>query len=222
MAEAQPLQKLLEQRNDLWRGRRRPAGRAVSTGRADLDAWLPDGGWPHASLIELLPRHLGDAELELLLPLLAEQTRQGWPILLIAPPLIPCPQRLHRAGLALDRVVIAHDPDQALWTAEQALKSGVCGSVLTWHPHGRVDARAIRRLQLAARSSAAPTFVCYRPGQTPPPSLSALRLGLQPGPELTLLRGSGPERCLHLGRGNVVPLKRQPRASRPQVPQSPT
>ena len=215
MTEAQPLQNLLKQRADLWRGRQRPAGQSMSTGRADLDAWLPDGGWPRASLIELLPRHLGDAELELLLPLLAEQTRQGWPVLLIAPPLIPCPQRLHRAGVALERVVIARDPDQALWAAEQALKSGVCGSVLIWHPRGRVDARAIRRLQLAARSSASPTFICYQPGQKPPPSLSAVRLGLQPGPELSLLRGKGRDRQLHLGRGNVVPLQRRAKASRP-------
>ena len=214
MPETQPLHNLLQQRTDLWRGRRRPAGQSATTGRADLDAWLPDGGWPHASLTELLPRHLGDAELELLLPLLAEQTRQGWPVLLVAPPLIPCPQRLHRAGLALERVVIVRDPDQALWAAEQALKSGVCGSVVTWHPRGRVDARAIRRLQLAARNSAAPTFICYRPGQTAPPSLSALRLGLQPGPELELLRGNGRERRLHLGRGNVVPLMRQSQAAR--------
>jgi len=209
MAEFQPLQDLLKHRTDLWRGRRRPVGLSVSSGRADLDAWLPDGGWPRASLIELIPQHLGDAELELLLPLLAEQTRQGQPVLLIAPPLIPCPQRLHRAGLALERLIIAHGPDQALWAAEQALKSGVCGSVMTWHPRGRVDARAIRRLQLAARSSAEPTFICYRPGQIPPPSLSALRLGIKPGPELELLRGNGPERRLHLGRGNVVPLRRQ-------------
>ncbi|MGY6554390.1 MAG: hypothetical protein ACXIUM_07700 [Wenzhouxiangella sp.] len=215
MAEAQPLQNLLQQRADLWRGRRRPAGQSVSSGRADLDAWLPDGGWPRASLVELLPRYLGDSELELLLPLLAEQTRQGWPVLLLAPPLIPCPQRLHHAGIALDRVVIARDPSQALWAAEQALKSGVCGSVMTWHPKGRVDARAIRRLQLAARNSAAPSFICYRPGQTAPPSLSALRLGLQSGPELILLRGNGPERRLHLGRGNVVPLRRPRPAQRP-------
>ena len=208
MPEIQPLKQLLDQRTDLWRGRRRPAGQSVPSGRAELDAWLPDGGWPRSQLIELLPEHLGGSELELLLPLLAGQTRQGWPVLLLAPPLIPCPQRLHRADVALDRVVIARDPAQALWAAEQALKSGVCGSVLIWHPRGRVDARPIRRLQLAARQSDAPTFICYRPGQLPPPSLSALRLGLRPGPELSLLRGSGPERTLHLGRGNVVPLTR--------------
>jgi hypothetical protein len=114
-------------------------------------------------------------------------------------------------------VVIARDPAQALWTAEQALKSGVCGSILVWHPRGRVDARPIRRLQLAARDSAAPAFVCYHPGQAAPPSLSALRLGLKPGPELSLLRGNGPERRLHLGRGNVVPLARHRKQSQPEA-----
>jgi len=212
MAEAQPLQSLLTQRSDLWRGRRRPQTQAAASGRAELDAWLPDGGWPCGCLIELLPASLGCGELELLLPLLAEQTRQGQPVLLIAPPLVPCPQHLHSAGVALDRLIVTHASDQALWAAEQSLKSGVCGSVLVWHPRGRIDARSIRRLQLAARDSEAPTFVLYRPGQQPPPSLSALRLSLEPGPELGLLRGDGPTRTLHLGRPNVISL-----ASRRQV-----
>lgn len=209
MPETRLLQNLLDQRNDLWRGRRRPSAQAAPSGRAELDAWLPDGGWPHGSLIELLPEHVGSGELDLLVPLLAEQTRHGWPVLLVAPPLIPCPQRLHRAGIALDRLVIVRDSSQALWAAEQALKSGVCGSIVTWHPRGRVDARPIRRLQLAAREGSAPAFVCYCPGQVPPPSLAALRLGIRPGPILSLLRGSGPERTLHLGRGNVIALDRR-------------
>ncbi|MEE4637697.1 MAG: translesion DNA synthesis-associated protein ImuA [Wenzhouxiangella sp.] len=213
MSDAQPLQRLLDQRSDLWRGRRRPRSRTAASGSAELDAWLPDGGWPRGHLIELLPTCLGSGELDLLVPLLAEQTRQGQPILLIAPPLVPCPQRLHRAGIALDRLIVVRTPDQALWAAEQSLKSGVCGSVLVWHPRGRVDARSIRRLQLAARDSDAPAFVCYRPNQQPPPSLSALRLGLAPGPQLTLLRGDGPPRTLHLGRANVIELAARRRRS---------
>lgn len=216
MPEAQPLQHLLDQRSDLWRGRRRPQARCTGSGRAELDAWLPDGGWPCGRLVEILPACLGSGELDLLMPLLAEQTRQGQPVLLIAPPLVPCPQHLHRAGIALDRLVVVRDPDQALWAAEQSLKSGVCGSVLVWHPRGRVDARSIRRLQLAARESDAPAFVCYHPNQQPPPSLSALRLGLEPGPQLTLLRGDGPTRALHLGRANVIELaSRRQSASAP-------
>jgi hypothetical protein len=206
MADPQSLQQILTRRSDLWRGRQRPRTRCTATGQAELDAWLPDGGWPHGRLIELLPTSLGCGELELLLPMLAEQTRQGLPVLLVAPPLVPCPQHLHHVGILLNHLVVIRSSDQALWAAEQSLKSGVCGSVLVWHPSGRVDARSIRRLQLASRASEAPTFLVYRPGQQPPPSLSALRLGLEPGPMLRLLRGDGPTRTLHLGRPNVIDL----------------
>lgn len=206
MSEAQPLQQLLEQRGDLWRGRRRPSVKALPSGRAELDSWLPDGGWPCGCLIELLPETLGSGELELLLPVLAAQTRQGWPVMLIAPPMVPCPQRLQRAGVALERLVIVRDPSQALWVSEQALKSGLCGLILIWHPRGRVKAPSIRRLQLAARSGSAPAVLCYQPGQLAPPSLAALRLSITPGPALSLLRGDGPSRSLHLGRGNVIAL----------------
>ena len=206
MPDSQALQQLLNQRGDLWRGRHRSAAAVASSGRAELNHWLPDGGWPHATLTELLPDTFGSGELDILLPLLAEQTRQGQPVLLVAPPLVPCPQRLHRAGLALDRLMVIRAQKDALWAAEQALKSGVCGSIVTWYPRGRVDARSIRRLQLAARAGDAPAFLCYRPGQQPPPSLSALRLGLAPGPRLTLLRGGSSERTLHMGRPNVIAL----------------
>lgn len=208
MAQARPLDQLLRSRPDLWRGRRRPAGRVLASGQAVLDAWLPGGGWPLGRLIELLPEQFGCGELEILLPMLAEQTRQQRPVLFAAPPLVPCPQRLQQAGLALEQLVIARKAEQALWVAEQALKSGLCGAVMLWHPRGRVEPRAIRRLQLAAESGDAPVFVCYRAGQQPPPSLAALRLAIQPGPCLRLLRGHEQASTLHLGRSNIVPLAR--------------
>ncbi len=203
----QPLEQLLDSRPDLWRGRQRPAGTALASGRLDLDAWLPAGGWPCGRLSELLPVRFGVGELAILLPMLAEQTRQGLPVIFASPPLIPCPQHLCQAGIALERLVVTHEPRQALWVAEQSLKSGLCGAVIVWHPRGQVQPRAIRRLQLAAESGSAPVFVCYRPGQQPPPSLAALRLSIHPGPELVLLRGNGKSRRLHLGRGNIVPLR---------------
>jgi len=211
---ATPIDQLLRSRPDLWRGQQRPARQVIATGRATLDAWLPDGGWPHGRLIELLPEPLGSGELELLLPMLAEQTRQGRPTILAAPPLIPCPQHLEQAGLALERLIIVRSSDQAPWAAEQSLKSGLCGAVVLWPPPGRIEARTVRRLQLAAESGSAPLFVCYRPGQEPPPSLATLRLGIRPGPELTLLRGSSQKHRLHLGRGNVVTMK--PRSAQTQ------
>ena len=209
-----PVDELLRSRPDLWRGQQRPARQVIDTGQASLDAWLPDGGWPRGRLTELLPEPAGSGEFDLLLPMLAEQTRQGHPVILAAPPLIPCPQHLQHAGLALERLVIVRSPEQASWAAEQSLKSGLCGAVILWPPRGRIEARAIRRLQLAAESGSAPLFVCYRPGQKPPPSLATLRLAIRPGPELVLLRGSSQRRQLHLGRGNVVTMK--PRSSRAQ------
>ncbi len=209
MADAQPLpplDQLLRQRSDLWRGRKRPRGAVLSSGQARLDEWLPGGGWPCGRLTELLPSALGIGELSLLLPSLAAQTRQGRPLLLIAPPLIPCPQHLDRAGVDLQRLVIVRQAAQALWAAEQGLKSGLCGAVLVWHPRGRVQEKSIRRLQLAAEQGSAPLFVYYLPGQRPPVALASLRLAIQPGPELELLRGDAGGRRIHLGRGNVIRL----------------
>ena len=202
----QPIEQLLESRNDLWRGRHRPAGEALTSGRAELDHWLPTGGWPCGRLVELLPERLGIGEFSLLLPMLAEQTRRGLPVLLIAPPWVPCPQHLERVGVALEWLVVVRSTDQALWATEQGLKSGLCGAILLWHPRSRVRSQAIRRLQLAAECGPAPVFVCYRPGQQPPPSLASLRLGIRPGPELTLLRGNDQSKILDLGRSNVIPL----------------
>jgi protein ImuA len=201
------VEQLLQSRTDLWRGRGRRSGAALDSGRAELDAWLPDGGWPCGRLTEILPERFGLGELTLFLPMLADQTRQGLPVIFAAPPLVPCPQYLSRAGLALERLIVVRKPDQALWVGEQSLKSGLCGAVLIWHPRGRVQARMIRRLQLAAEHGSAPALVCYRPGQQPPPSLSALRLGIRPGPELTMLRGDSHTRRLHLGQDNVVPIR---------------
>lgn len=213
MAHAQaspPLEQLLKERRDLWRGRKPPRGAALSSGQALLDDWLPGGGWPCGRLTELLPSALGIGELSLLLPSLAAQTRQGLPVLLAAPPLVPCPQHLDRAGIDLQRLVIIRQARQALWAAEQGLKSGLCGAVLVWHPRGRVQEKSIRRLQLAAEQGSAPLFVYYAPGQQPPAALAALRLAIQPGPELELLRGDTDQRRIHLGRGNVVRLRTAP------------
>jgi hypothetical protein len=208
MPSSQPsssLNQLLSQRPDLWRGRRRPAAQALSSGRADLDRWLPDQGWPSGRLIELMPACFGLGELGLLLPVMAERTRAAQPVMLVAPPWIPCPQRLARAGVALDQVIVVREARHAFWAAEQGLKSGLCGLVMLWPPRGRVSERSVRRLQLAAEKGSAPVVVCYRPDQHAPPSLAALRLAIHPGPTLELLRGGTKQNTrFHLGRSNVI------------------
>ncbi len=202
------LGQLLADRDDLWRGRQRRPAPARSTGHATLDAQLPTGGWPRGKLTELVPDRAGAGELDLLLPCLAECTREGRSVVFAAPPLVPCPQRLHRAGVDLARVLVVRAPDHALWAAEQCLKSGLCGAVVVWPERKQVHERAVRRLQLAAENGEAPLFVCYPPGCPAPPSLAALRLAVHAGGELEVLRSAqgrakGP---IRLAPDNVVPL----------------
>jgi len=208
MPSSQPssnLNELISQRPDLWRGRRRPSARVLSSERGDLDRWLPDQGWPSGRLIELMPACFGLGELGLLLPVMARQTQAGRPVMLVAPPWIPCPQRLARAGVALDQLIVVREARHAFWAAEQGLKSGLCGLIMLWPPRGRVPERSVRRLQLAAEQGPAPAFVCYRSDQIAPPSLAALRLAIHPGPTLELLRGCAHQNeHFHLGRNNVI------------------
>lgn len=209
MSAPDSLQRLLETRSDLWRGRMRRPGPGLSTGRRALDARLPDGGWPRGKLIELLPEQPGCGELGLLLPALAAATRDGQPVMLIAPPYIPCPQHLFAAGLDLTRLLVVRDRAHAFWAAEQSLKSGLCGALVLWPEPRAVHPRPIRRLQLAAEHGLAPVFVCYAPGCRPPPSLASLRLTVRAGGEIGIVRGRAGEHGepLRLEPDNVVPLR---------------
>lgn len=204
-----PLQHLLDTRHDLWRGRMPPAPTALGSGDIHLDRQLPAGGWPCGRITELVPDAFGLGELKLLLPALAAQTSRGLPVVLTAPPMVPCPQALAAAGVDLARLVIVRQPGQALWAAEQCLKSGLCGAIVIWPP-GKIQPRAIRRLQLAAENGAAPAFICYRPGQPPPPSLATLRLAIHPGPAVEILRAGGGTtgRILQLEASNIISLQR--------------
>lgn len=194
MASASPagdrLGELLSTRRDLWRGRGQPNHPTLPTGHPQLDRLLPGGGWPCGRIVELVPERPGIGELRLLLPTLAERTQHEQPVVLAAPPLVPCPQALQAAGLDLARLIVIRCHDQALWATEQCLKSGLCGAVLLWPPK-RMQSRALRRLQLAAERGPAPVFVLYRPGQQPPASLATLRLAIRPGLELEILRATG-------------------------------
>ncbi len=68
----------LDQRR-VWRGRQaQPRALGLQpTGHADLDARLPEGGWPPAALSELLLASPGCGELHLLWPTLARLSGEG-------------------------------------------------------------------------------------------------------------------------------------------------
>lgn len=185
------LEGLLDQRR-VWKGRQtaQPLG-VQPTGHAQLDAVLPTAGWPPSALSEILVAADGSGELQLLWPTLARLSSAAERIVLVAPPYIPYPQAWLAAGVDLRQLaIIEADAVQALWAAEQCLRSGSCGAVLCW-PRG-ADDRALRRLQVAAQSGETLAFA-VRPQQAAHnPSPAALRIAVERQPaQLRVLKCRG-------------------------------
>ncbi len=176
-----PLDTLLRHPG-IWRGdqRAQTAGETLPTGFAELDELLPGGGWPRGALTEILTEREGIGELRLLMPALVRLSREdGW-LAWVAPPHVPYAPALAAAGLALKRLLVARTQaaDDAWWAAEQALRSGACGTVLAWL--SAPDERRMRRLQLAAETGRT-WCVLFRPGRAARErSPAALRLRLAP------------------------------------------
>jgi len=142
-----------------------------STGCSSLDARLPGGGWPTASLIEVLLDQTGLGEVQLFLPALVECQRRTGPgkteapwLVWIAPPHEPYAPALAQQGIELTRLLVVRPAGatEALWAAEQALGSGVCAAVLLWLKG--TDDRWLRRLKLAAEAGGA-LGVLFRPAR---------------------------------------------------------
>lgn len=135
----------------------------VPTGHARLDRELPGGGWPVGTLSEVLHEGVGIGEVSFLSGLLAACSRQGRLVAWIQPPHLPYAPALAQAGIELARCLVVRPArrEDALWSAEQALKSGACGAVLAWLEDA-VDYAALRRLQMAAESGRA-SAILFRP-----------------------------------------------------------
>lgn len=166
----------------IWRGGEiaRAGRQAISTGYSQLDQALPERGWPLGALTEILTRGEGIGELSLLVPALRRLADESRPVVLIAPPYLPFAPAWETAGVRLDHLLaIKTDGTEALWAAEQALRSGICGMVLVWSRSQKAfDYRTLQRLNMAAGRGAAACML-YRPvhvGSTP--SAAPLRLSL--------------------------------------------
>ena len=206
MGQALALDVLLSAQR-IWRGRPATLPHAAQpTGHAALDALLPGGGWPEAALTELLLAADGLGELRLLLPTLARLTRAAQPVVLVAPPYLPFPAGWRQAGVDLAHLhLIDAAPRDALWAAEQCLRSGCIGAVLAWPKaasHQPVDDRALRRLQVAADSGRALGFVFRDLRAAANASPAALRIAIEGAPpRLRVLKcrgGNPPPRSLPL------------------------
>ena len=146
-------------RGDVWRGDTLASlpETALASGHAELDAELPGGGWPRGNLTEILVDRNGLGEMHLLLPALANLSLGGGWLALVAPPWLPYAPAWALAGVSLERVVVVRAGKDAAWCCEQLLASGGFAAVLAWPATG-IDARALKRLQVAVEGR--PTLAC--------------------------------------------------------------
>jgi protein ImuA len=182
----------------LWRADQlaQSATRCMDTGFAALSAQLPGGGWPVGTLIDLLLQQHGIGELRLLQPALAALDRR--PIVLLQPPHEPQALALAALGIEPSQLLWVRSgakASDALWAAEQILRSGCCGALLLWQQHARGE--TLRRLHLAAQSGET-LFCMLRPlAAAQEASPAPLRLSLKPaagGIDIGFVKRRGPQR----------------------------
>jgi cell division inhibitor SulA len=112
----------------------------------------------------------------------------------VAPPHEPFAPALAAHGVALEKILVVRT-DQALWAFEQALVLGACEVALGWV--GKVTARSLRRLQLAAERGRTLGVLFRAQGAAREPSCAVLRLWVEPairGIRLRLLKSRGGQR----------------------------
>jgi len=144
----------------LWYGQKNDqlAGR-IRTGFEVFDQALA-GGLPPQGLFEIkTPTGIG--EIRLLLPYLVQKQSQGL-VVFIAPPNLINAEFLLKNSIELDRVLILnlYQPEEALWAAEQCLRSGCCSAVLLWQK--AISVTQARRLLLASEQGES-SLLLYRP-----------------------------------------------------------
>lgn len=151
----------LFQQASIWRAKEliQPPHALQASGYGELDQAL-GGGWPKAGMVEINYAQQGIGELNLLLPLLGQQTSQDknsatdMPLQVwINPPQGLQGQALVQAGINLHNLLIVRcqNPQQALWAAEQSLQCPNCQHVVLWGRNMRTS--EARRLQCAAKDN---------------------------------------------------------------------
>ena len=128
----------------------------VASSFSVLDAFLPWRGWPVGAMTEIMTDTVGCGELSLLLPAMARLTQEKRPILCIGAPHALFAPALAQVGIDPAHVTQINPTStlkqnkENLWTAEQALKTGLPGMVVMWSPTlGHCPPEVLRRLHLA-------------------------------------------------------------------------
>ena len=177
------------------------------------------GGWPVGTLIELLTQQPGIGELRLLAPILAKVSKSG--IVMLEPPHAPQITAFAGLGIApahLTWIRSGRGTADALWAAEQVLRSGCYGAVCFWQKQMRPE--SLRRLNLAAQQGET-LFFTFRPlAAAQDASPAPLRLALRPasgGVDIEIVKRRGPARDEHIflplsvpGVAPSLPSQRKP------------
>ena len=181
----------------LWRASQlaRSGTRCVDTGHAALSGQLPGGGWPAGTLVELLQQQPGIGEMRLLRPALQACAERR--IVLLQPPHPPQALALAALGLPPSQLLWLRTSRSAdaLWAAEQVLRSGSCGALLFWANHARGE--SLRRLHLAAQAGETLFFMLRPLAAAQDASPAPLRLALRPaagGMHIDFVKRRGPQR----------------------------
>lgn len=191
----------------LWRASQlaRSHTRCIDTGHPALSNQLPGGGWPVGTLVDLLVQQPGVGEMRLLAPALKSVADRG--LVLLTPPHVP--QALALAALGVPPAsaiwVRADRTADALWAAEQVLRTGSCGALLFWPGQTSatsarqqpVRAESLRRLHLAAQQGETLFFIMRPLGAETDASPATLRLSVRPvfgGINIGFVKRQGPQR----------------------------
>ena len=203
----QPIAGLLADRAEWWHGRAvaGPDRDGYSTGFPELDAMLPDRGWPRSGLMEVVTRRWGMGELQLLMPLMRSLIAQGKWVLWVAPPCQLYATALAQSGID-NRQVLSIKADtscrDALRSIEQALQTQHCGLVLAWQ--NWLPGGVLRRLQLLGE--AGETLGVLFKHSDSKYSPAPLRIRLKNSPEESVDGFSRAQVTLLKARGNFRPF----------------
>ena len=115
----------------------------LASGFKAIDSYLPWHGWPTGAMTEIMTDVVGRGEFSLLLPAMARVAQAKRHIVCIGAPFTLYSPALEQMGIDPARVsqvytatattgAVAKRSVDALWSAEQVLKSGTAGMVLLW------------------------------------------------------------------------------------------
>lgn len=199
---------LLEHKRLIWRGNEpRKQLNVIPTGYPELDNKL-DGGLPKNGVIEI-QTDLGIGELRLLKPFMQQHCNDRLIAFIQAPGSL-CAEFLVSQGLDLNKVIILSPKTHkdALWAAEQCLKSGACGCVLLWQQN--LEVHQAKRLQVACETGNSVQFI-FKSKQpnvlSLPVSLSIALTAHQYGLEAKIIKRKGgwPQGAFHINMSTAWP-----------------